>query len=215
MASIAGYKTVLRKTGTPTAMTSEVMAATTVNNQYQITSTARRIWDRTASFTFKTSADAAISAGTVSDIDYLFGKVTFASSQGTAPQVTGTYLPASAISGSNSYSLTLNNELLDDTDFSTDSNGSYRSRLRGIKDASATITRWAAIDTNYFDQILDTSGTTTLVLEFRPGNSSIWARGFFKLFVDDQSGDVGGLETGELSFELDASTELAFKWSDQ
>lgn len=222
--AVASYRTRIKKSGEPTAFSSAAFTATTVNNQYQITSTAFRAWDRTQSFTFRTSATtiSTTSSSGISDIDYLFGKVTFDSSQGSSLNGDGTYLPLTDVGGANTYTLSMGGDVLDDTAFNSTG---WRSRTLGLRDVSLSISRWDDLNLRFVEGILDLStagssgeffaGSTVVVMEVNPGgSSSVQARGFFRISANDNSGDVGSLESVDISLELDGSTEDAFRWSD-
>jgi len=216
--AIAGYTTVLRRTGTPTAMTTQDMSPTAVTNQYQIDSTARRIWNRFATFNFDNNGGSSISSTQVSDIDYLFGKVTFKSTQGAVPKVTGQYLPTAVVAGAYSYSLSMGGDLLDDTAYENASPTlstapNFRSRIVGLRDVSLTVSRWDDIDKRFYNQLIKTAGSTIVVVEITPGGTTGYAgRGFFVAESEDRSGDVGALEQADVSLMLDGDDKAAWGW---
>jgi len=213
MAGLAGYTTTVKMTGTPTAMSSEAMSTnSTAANTYKVTTATKRIFDRAASFSFfeatTTGGRAAIAAGDISAIDYLFGKVTFSSTQSEPVTVSGNYLPATNVAGANTYGMDMTRELLDRTDFTSTG---FRQRHPGLVDVSLTVSRFDSVDLTFINAI---NSTQTVVCEVRPGGtgSSEAGRGFFLVESENRSGDISGLETGELSFQLDGSSEGAFSW---
>lgn len=195
----ASYNTKVKISGVSTAMTSQAMTLVS-GNTYQINSTARRVWDPDGSFAF-TDLGSTIAASNVSSIDYLFGKVTFATSKTTVVLASGDYLPVADIIGAHSYTLNLNRAVLDDTDFT--STGWVARGSVGLLDAKVSLSRWEDLDVDYFDTIND---GVNVVLDIAPGGESLLARGFFKLESDNLSGDVTALEASELSFVLDGDT---------
>ena len=195
----ASYNTKVKISGVSTAMTSQAMTVVT-GNTYQINSTARRVWNPNGSFAF-TNLGSTIAASNIVSIDYLFGKVTFATSKTTVVLASGTYLPVANIIGANSYTLNLSRAVLDDTDFT--STGWVSRGTVGLLDAKVSLSRWEDLDVDYFDILND---ETKVVLDLAPGGESLLARGFFKLESDNLSGDVAGLEAAELSFVLDGDT---------
>jgi len=213
MPAIAGYLTTLKVTGTTTTMSSEAMSTnSTVANTYKIDAAAKAIWGRDLSFTFyeatTTAGRVAVAASAISSIDYLFGKVTFGSTRAEPVTVSGGYLPATNAAGANTYNMVQSGEMLDDTDFTSTG---WRSRVRGLKDVSLTVSRWDSIDLDYYNLI---DSGAAVVMEVRPGGtgSSVAARGFYKIESDAHSGDVASLEASELSFMLDGSTADDFSW---
>lgn len=207
---LPGYLTKVNITGTATAMTSQAMSTnSTVANTYRINSTARRVWDRDAAFTFfensGTTSVAAIPGSEVSNIDYLFGKVTFNATQAGTVGVSGNYLPLTAVPGGNSYSLSITREAVDDTDYSS---SGWRSRKTTFLDAQLTIGRWDNVDLELHNLLINGN---SVVAEVRPGGSTEnVARGFFVVESESRSGDVSGLESGDVSLQIDSTTAANF-----
>ena len=205
--AVAGYATTVRKSGTATSMTSQAMSTnSTVANTYQINSTARRVWSRSHTLTFR-KGGTTLPASAVTP-DYLFGKVVISSTLAGSMTVSGTYLPMAAVAGGNSYSLTMSQELLDDTDFSSTG---WTSRIGGLLDVSLTVNRWDNVDLDFYNLI---DSGNPVVVDIRPGGSgsSISGRGYFLIESENRSGDVSGLEGADVSFQLDASTLTDFSW---
>jgi len=206
---LASFRTKVKLSGTATAMTSQAMSThSTVANTYRINSTARRVWNPAASLTFYensgTTGVAAVSAGDISNINRLFGTVTFATTKAGNVSVSGQYLPLASLAGANNYTLNITREQLDDTAF--ESTG-LRSRTSGLLDAALSVSRWDNVDLNIHTAL---SNDTRVVLEVAPGGSTVTvARGFFKVESEGHSGDVGSLESAEGSFVLDGSSEGA------
>ena len=228
----AGYKTRLRRSGTPTAFANSLMStATTVANTFEIASTVFAVWDRDAEVGFAgTSAGGStISSTDIATLEYAFGRVTFKSAHSSV-WATGTYLPLAGGICANAYSLNLAGDVLDNTcflDSSTDADYGYRTRQIGLRDVMATITRFgdfgsteAGSSVHRFFEAWQNEGTTAnpdvVVAEFNPGGSAtVFARGFFRVASIDNSGDVGSLETAEVQLELDGSSRGSFGWSDK
>lgn len=219
----AGYLTKLRVSGIPTAMTFQpmtVVAASSTASQYtyQISSTLREVWSRSGTFSFRqaSSTGSTISSTAIDDINYVFGKVTFSSTQGATVVVSGTYLPMAVAAGAHSYTLTQAVDVLDDTDFTSTG---FRSKNLGLADVSLTLNSWEPLN-NQFSEFLVASSTSTrhlqpLVAEVNPGGSTLYARGWFVVENDSKSGDVAGLEEKTISLQLDGNEYEAFRWSDQ
>ena len=225
--AVASYRSRVKRSGTPTAFTNERFKATGTPNQFQIASTARQVWDRTVVPTFKTSSTGTvIPSANISTIDYLFGKVTFNTTiYTTAIVASGTYLPVANVAGANTYTLSLGGDLLDSTDFSTTG---YRNRTPGMRDVSLSISRWDNLDRRFWYSIVDPTtswstastaknfgGSTVIVAEVQPGGSTVFARGFFRVADESRSGDIGSLESAEVTLEIDEDSRASFRWSDQ
>ena len=209
---VASYLSVVKKSGTATAMTSQAMSTnSTVANTFQVGSTARRIWDRLTTPTFR-DGGSTIAASDVTSIDYLFGKVTFATTKASVT-VSGNYLPVTNIAGANSYTLNQSRDIPDNTDFSS-TGWRYRT-CPALWDVNVAMTRFSKIGSTNpeLDFVSAINTGTPLVVEIRPGGgSNITARGFFVVESENQSGDVASLETADLSFQLDGNADAAFSW---
>lgn len=205
----AAYATVVERVGTSTAFSGETMSATSVTNQYQIDDTAKRVWDRGATFTF--FEDSVDVTADVDTIDYVFGKVTFKSSKTGDITVDGQYLPRQAIAGANSYSLDHEGDILDDTEFNP--TGGYRTKMYGLRDVQVSVERWYPLNKHYHDAL--TAGDI-LVVSIQPGGANSatgeYARGFFRLDTAELSGDVSALEQESLSFMLDNDPDVSYAW---
>lgn len=212
--STPGYRVSLKRTGSPTATTGETFNATTVANEYQIDTASKEILDRSVTPSgFKTSTGGSISSTELSDVNYLFGKLTFNTSHSSAITADVTHLPSQTIAGANSFTLNHVGDVLDDTDF--DSTG-YRSRTLGLRDVNLSVTRWDSLEMKYFNELVKSSESNEVVVEIDPDSESTGpiARGFFKVESENRSGDVGSLEQAELSFQVDGDDKAAYRWSD-
>jgi len=201
----AAYATIVERVGSSTSFTGESMSATSVTNEYQIDDTAKRVFDRDATFTF--FEDTTDVTSDVDEIDYVFGRVTFKSSKSGSITVDGNYFPRQKIAGANSYSLDHSGDLLEDTEF--DPAGATRTRRYGLRDVSASVERWYPLTKHYQDAI---SNRDTVVLSVQPGGSGEFARGFFKLESANLDGDVSALESESLSFNLDGDPAVSYAW---
>jgi hypothetical protein len=169
--------------------------------QYQITSTTKDIWDRDTAVTFNTST-GAIAASDVYAKDYLFGTVQFASTYGSKTlTMAGKYLPRSAVVGANEYSFAMSANMIDDTDFTSTG---FRSRFPGIRDASVSLGRYDSLQNDIFAKL---KAEESVVIDLRPGGSTNFAvRGFFHIASDARTGAVEDLESASPEFELDGDS---------
>ena len=212
MTVVAGYKTTLKKSGTSTAANAEPVTFVS-GKTYQITNTAKRVWDRTV--VPIVYVDAVDESAEVLSIDYLFGKVTFVGSYTVSGTVTVTvnYVPLAVVAQAHKYTLSMQTPALDDTDYATaQANGGFKTRIASIKDVKVAISRWddlAAVYTGIHD-----AGTAVLI-EITPGGSTRpYARGWFVVESADGSGDIDALEAEELAFSANADEVGTFGWSD-
>jgi len=207
-----GFLTKVNLSGTATSMTSQAMSThSTAANTYRINSTARRVWNRDASFTFYensgTSSPDVIPTNQIASVDYLFGTVTFNATQAEPISVSGQYLPLTSVPGGHAYNLNVTRESIDNTDYSS---SGWRSRIQSFTDVSLTISRWDNVDLNFYNKLV--SGAP-VVVEVRPGgDTDIVYRGFFVVESENRSGDVAGLESGDISLQIDSTTAANFSF---
>jgi len=206
-----GWKATVKRSGTSTQFTDE--AASLVSGKtYQIDDETKQVWDREQPVTVKDNG-VLVDSSNIEFIDYLFGKVTFTAGYTVTGPVTvsGSYLPMQAVAGANAYNLNHTGDLLDDTDFEgAQANGGYRTRLYGLRDVSASITRWDDLSKTFADIIKNRS---VVVIEIRPGGGPDVFRAFMVAESANESGDVAALESEEISFQLDGEgVGKAFSW---
>ncbi|KKN90086.1 hypothetical protein LCGC14_0231990 [marine sediment metagenome] len=205
--SAPGYLTTIKKSGTATSMTSEAMSTnSTVSNTFQLDAAAKRILNRDGTFVVREAGTTApVSAASVV-IDYLFGKVTLSSATTSAITLSGSYMPMTEIAGANSFTLEQIRDSLDDTDFTS---VGWRSRIVGIKDVSLTLGRWQTLGDDFFSLI---DSGESVVAEIQPGGAGDVGRGWFKIETEGFSGDIGSLESADVTLQVDASTLTDFSW---
>jgi hypothetical protein len=212
----AGYLAKLKKPGTTTAMTTEAMTFVS-GKTYQITNTAKRIFDRAATFTvFDNAVDHTAD---VDNIDYLFGKVTFKSSYTvtTPVTITGNYFPTTELGKGQSYTLTMNAAEIDATTFAlAQANGGHKVHQPGLRTVALEIGGLFDATTDARSELV---ARNEVIIEIDPvGNGSSIARGFFKYAEVEQGGDVGALEEENLNFLLNTPIDpqitigLYFGW---
>lgn len=216
--SEVGYLTCVRAPGTSTAFAEEPMTNTS-GNIYQITDSLRRILDTTVTPTFEDEGESPqdIPAADILSIDYLFGIVEFATPKsGPVVVKTGNYFPMVDIAGANSYQLNQVGDVLDDTSFDrTRVNGGSRTRILGIRDVNISVARWDQGTQEFFDAL---NNRSILMIEVQPGGVGDTARGWYVTETENHTGDVSGLESADLSFQLDeviaanGTDKISFSW---
>lgn len=198
----AGYQVIIKKSGTPTAMTSEA-TTNTATDIYQITSTTKRVIDPDTAVVVNDNG-SPVSAANIEYIDYLNGIVKFISSYtATEPvTITGKYLPLTQLAKYRSFSLTQTTDAIDNTDIPTaQGNSGHRTfDANGLRTVTMQVSGVYASSNGYRAALVARS---TLVIEINPdGAGQTVARGFFKPTARDQSGNVGALEEENASFTL-------------
>lgn len=207
----AGYNTTVKKGGTATAFTTEACGNVS-GNQFQITDTAKRIWDRATLPTFYEDA-VPIASSDVSDIDYFTGKVTFATSKSGAVTVTGKYIPVTAIAGVDSVSVSLGGAVHDDTPFNS---AGFHTRLYGLRDVSVNLGRFDDLSKDLYNLLLN---RTIVLLEVQPGNSGAYMRGWFYMESNNINTEVDGVVKTDVVLQLDANddsigNDISFSYDD-
>lgn len=214
----AGYAAKIMKPGTSTAVTAEAMTLVS-GKTYQINNVARRIWNRGATLTVKDNA-VNHNADVVS-IDYLFGKVTFASTYTVTGPVTVdvSYYPTIDIGRATAYTLTMTAEAIKDTDFpSASTNGGYNTNSPGLRTVALELPSVFSVSDDWQTFLINRQ---EIIIEVNPdGAGKSVARGFFRLMSDKQSGNVGALEVENLNFSLNVpysssgiQVAIPFGWS--
>lgn len=205
-----GWRATIRRSGTPTEFTDEP-ALLVSGLTYQIADPAKQVWDRETPVVVKDNG-VEVDPGDIEFVDYLFGKVTFASGYTpTGPiTVSGKYLPMLTVAGANSYTLNQTVDVLDDTDFEHAKSTGYRSRVAGLHDVSLTVSRWDDMTKHFFEAA---SNGEAVVAEVTPGGGTIRFRGFMLVETANRSGDVASLESEEVTLTLDGDgAGKAFSW---
>tara|TARA_Y100000004_G_scaffold147002_1_gene168026 strand:+ start:775 stop:1401 length:627 start_codon:yes stop_codon:yes gene_type:complete len=197
MSGVAGYGASIKKSGTSTGFTDEDMS-NTAGNTFQIDDTAKQVFDRDATLTFYED-DVEIDASDVSSIDYLYGKVTFATGKTGAITVDGNYMPMSNVAGAREVTLNRTAQLLDDTDLG---NAGYHTKEYGLQDVAVTVGRFDDIQYAFTDII---ENRTACVIEIAP-NATKSYRGWFKVESSGLTLDINALLDESIGFTLDGDT---------
>lgn len=199
---VAGYNAIIKKGGTPTAMVAEAMSL--VSGQiYQVTAATKRVLSWANAITvFDNAVDHTAD---VESIDYLTGKVTFASGYVvTGPvTITGSYLPMAQIAKGRSFNLRQSVTQNDETGYDdAQGNGGFRIFEEGLRQVSLELggifnatAAWAAAAATrgvvYVEVDLDASDAGKNVF-----------RGFFKIMTTSQSGNQGDVESQTVQLQL-------------
>jgi hypothetical protein len=144
--------------GAAVSFTDEACTTLVANTTYQITNTAKRIWDRSIAITVK--KDAVSQASTLYTLNRLTGTVTFNSDIGGGHTITvsGSYLPTSQAAQAKSYDYSITAGLIPVAKFGD----VYIPRLTGLYDIKGSLSGWK-IDTYYSAALI---AGVPVVLEF-------------------------------------------------
>jgi hypothetical protein len=154
MPSRAGKNCAVYVAGTPTAFTTEAFTTVVANKEYQITNTARRVWDRTATITvFIGGTPMAANGADPWTLDRLRGKIIFTITQARgAVTATGTYLPMAALVKAKSFMYDITRPVLDDTGFGD----TWRTHIAGqVFDIRGSLGRWYQASYELRDPIIN------------------------------------------------------------
>lgn len=196
----AGYQTKILQSGTATSMTAEAMSVVS-GKTYQVTAATKRMFDRAnAIVVYDNAVDHT---DDVISIDYLFGRITFASGYTPTGPITvdAYYFPTSVLGCANEFTLTQTAQANDVTCMDTaQGNNGHRVFDYGLKTVSLELNGIFKAANGLLDLLIARS---EVIIEVDVGgNGKTVARGFFKPVSTSQSGDVGDLESESVTFNL-------------
>lgn len=140
----AGWKGLVKVTGTPTAMVGEATTELVADTVFQITNAAKRILDPDAALSVLVNGGAA----PAHTINHLRGKVTFAAPIGGADvvTVTGNYLPTLEVIECFEANASMSRDLADKTAFKGSASvDSSKQKFPLLKDANGSISHMRAL----------------------------------------------------------------------
>lgn len=207
----AAHRTIIKMSGTSTAMVSEAMSLLT-GTTYRITSLFRRVLDPLVAVSVFDGGVLVPSSGYA--LSTLFGTVTFAVAPTGAVTITANYLPMWQLGCARSFSISNSKTILDATCF--DGPGS-RKKKGGLIDGTVSI---GHLDTatlaDDFDTGADTltffdswNADTPKLVEIRPGGDATEVfRGWYILPTISVDAELDGLV--ETSVELELAAQAGF-----
>lgn len=173
--ALVGWSTTIKVSGAAVPLTNEATTALG-GGVYQVTNTARRIWDPSAAITVKDGGSPVSS--TLWSFDFLFGKVTFSGySPSGAVTVAGSYLPVAAIAEVKQISAQFGGDLLDRTTFDS---GGYKQKINGLRDVSGSL---VMLSTPLDDIDPVTGGNQTLHAVFLAGTPKLIEMKFGTMYI--------------------------------
>ncbi|GGF88491.1 hypothetical protein [Paenibacillus abyssi] len=197
--AISGYVGAVYKTSGPaTAFVNQSMTNSGNNLRYFITNATMRYWDKTAPITVQRSTDAGTTWVTVTTgfvIEYAGGHVVFAINQGTAIfRVSGSYLTPSQVAGGYNWSLDIEPELLECTEYDA---GGYRKFVPGIKGWSGSFEMYW----NNGDNLAEIGKDAILVLYVDSGTGKNRYEGYGTITSESIETAADGLVQETLDFQ--------------
>jgi hypothetical protein len=201
MSGVAGRKALVKVTGEAVAFLGEATTAAG-NIIYQITNAAKRVWDRTSEIVVYDNGIEVDPEVDPYTINRLTGRVIFETvDAGRGPvTVDGDYLPVAVAAGCKQYSWSLDQAVIDDTDFdSANTESGFTQSLRALLSVQGSLGRRWRMET-YFEEALMADGIP-VVIEFFPDRSAaadliVWAL----LNKSDLSMVIDGAIDGNVGF---------------
>lgn len=209
----AGYVASIKAAGPSVAMVDEPMQQV-AGNLYEVVDVVKNAFDYTKPFAVKDNG-VVVADADIETVDYLFGRVTFATGYVVTGPVTvdGEYVPLVEVSRANSFTLTQTAETIDHTDYAiANSNNGYRVFRPGLRTISLEMGGFYDANDAVWE-ILE--ARREAIIEINPDGSGMsLARGVFKLVTRNQSGDVGALEEQTRTFNLSVpeGMDIIFNW---
>lgn len=208
----AGYKSAVRRSGTPTAFTG-VPLSQEDGQTYIVDSISDTPWDWNSDIVIEDNATTVDDADIV-EIDPLFGRVVFADDYTVTGPVTasGDRFPLSTFGKANTFDLTQNADTTETTSFEeAATNGGWMTMRPTLRSAELSLTAFYREDTDFTTPLRDNE---QFVIELDPaGNGESLARGIFRVSSESNSGDVGGDEETSVDFVLSVPNGFRpFSW---
>ena len=209
----AGYRSRILRSGESTAMTDEALSQVGSSDTYEINDSTKSLWNWNIDLIVEDSG-AAVDDEDIEDIDYLFGRITFASDYTVSGPVTvtGEYFPTAEYGRANSFSLTQSADTTDTTSFEVaQANGGFNTFRSTLLTADLELTAFYRTDNEFFE---DLKAREEFVVEIDlAGNGETVGRGIYKVNDTSQSGDVGGDEEQNLNLTLSVPEGVTpFRW---
>ena len=215
----AAYRTLVGIPGTVTALSNE--PCTYVGGcDFRITDATRRLLDRDTtvvvrSATTRSGAKTVVNSANVT-VNFAGGVVTLRGGSYTASSCanlflffTGGFIPFTNVGGANNYSVEMSAEVLEDTNFeAANANGGYRTRLTGLQDVSISVSAYSPLNKAFATRLQERQNVIVNVLVGQKERIT----GRFVVESVSQSGEVGGLETEDISFQLNDDLTGKFSW---
>lgn len=203
----AAHSSVIKTTGTSTAVSGGACTDLGSHTAYQITDTAKRVMDPAAAVVVykDTGSGAVAQASSLYTIDGLTGTITFLSALGGSDVVTVdySYLPLLSVAAGKEFSIECMSELADKTTFDS---GGTRERMAVMRSAKGTLGLIALLNEDLdagagSRKLADVLQNGTMVyLEVQPGGAGQKFRAYVHLENTDTKGGVAVLIESTLAW---------------
>jgi len=144
--ALQGHKASIKVQSSGVSMTDEPTTGT-ANLSYQITNSARRILDMNTTLLVE---DGGTTTSENYTVDYLNGRIIFATATARVITVTGAYMTPVTVATANTYTVTVNSDALENTPFES----SHRTYQGGLVTGTANLGRYHVSDDLIIDEIL-------------------------------------------------------------
>lgn len=191
MAATAGKLANVKVSGTAVSFTDE--ATTTTDDQtYKITDTTKIPWHRTAAITVEVGGSPVTTGFT---INRLTGEVVFDTVATRTVTVTGSSLPMADVAQAYEYTLTIEADNQEATPFKQE----FINRVQGMKDVSASISRYFVVDDVFLDQV--TAGADCVLEFYLDYTDDAFCRVWALIASDEVSAAADGVVEDAIDFE--------------
>jgi hypothetical protein len=195
--AIAGRKAQVKVAGAPLTLTNEPTTSQGAG-VFQVTAAAKRVLDRSAALTARYTTDSGVTytAATPTSVNRLTGQLTFTGlPAGAVVQVTGAYLPLSAVAEAKEYGYTLTSKNVEASRLGD----VYVDRDTVQQDVTGTLGQWFSTD-RYFENAL--TAESIVLLEFYSDSSAaVDLRCWATVSKTEMKAAMDGLVETTVSFE--------------
>ena len=199
----AGYKSALRRTGTPTSFTGVAMSEEEpYSNTYVVDDQTNTPWDWTSDIVIEDDG-TEVAAENIVEIDPLFGRVVFTEAYTVSGPITasGDRFPMETFGRANQFDLSQSADTTPTTSFEdAQDNGGYMTMRPTLRTAELSLTSFYREENDFSTPLRDEE---QFIMEIDPaGNGESLARGIFRISNESNTGDVGGDEETSVDFVL-------------
>ena len=178
--------------------------------EWEITNRAHRYWSRTAALTvevFDTGTSTWVAAPARTRVAHAGGRVYFVDPQDDV-RVSGQFVTTTAALEVQEYSVTLNADLIDVTNFSSQG---WREKIQGIRDANGNLSGFYNANNLLTDRLLDAE---SLVVELDVADDDPTGEELYfyaRLNSDELQAAVEGAVGASVSWESDGEVSIELK----
>ena len=212
---VAGYNSVIKRTGTSTSFTTETMGQVD-GQRYRINDLTRSVWDWNEEVTIFDDG-LEVDAEDIAEIIHITGTVVFDSGYTVDGPVTatGSYLPTAAFGRASAFDLSQTADSTGTTAFEDAAgNNGWAMNRSTLLDADLELTAFYRNDSEFYT-ILNDRDVFVVEIDLDGTGLSV-ARGIYKVVDYGTGGDVGGDEEEGVQFGLSVPIDVRpFDWIHQ